>query len=565
MSKFLSCLILAAALSMVLEAQPLVSEGGILNAASYLSPRLPGGAIAQGSIFVIFGDRMGPATLASAGFPLPNTLAGTSVRVTSGGQSLDCPLVYTVARQVAAILPSNTPVGSATLTVSFGGQTSAARSFRVVASAFGTFSLNQGGTGPGVITNFDSAASQPVNTAVRSARPGQTLILYGTGLGALPAGTPDNGAAPAVQINASSVELFVGGRRASVAYAGRAPGFAGLDQINFVVPGGIEGCSVPVAIKIGNIISNYSTIAIAANGGLCSEPLGLSSTLLDNINRGGSVRYGSIGLSRVDAEITLPFLGTQSLKTDTGSADFEEINLTTINRGAQLNVAGTSAIGTCFVFVGSENNLIPIDPIRGRGLDAGTAINVNGPKGAKTLRREEDLIGSYGETLASTGIPGASGGGDPDGYLVAGNYTFNNGSGGADVRGFNASFTLPPNVNWTNRAAITNVNRANGVTVNWTGGDASSFAQIYGFSLSGSEDDAVGGFFSCLERASAGTFTVPPAVLLALPPSPSGAALFPLSTLGVGGVSAPREFTAPGLDYGVIVSTSIAVKSVTYQ
>jgi hypothetical protein len=131
MSKLLSCLILAAALSMVLEAQPLVSEGGILNAASYLSPRLPGGAIAQGSIFVIFGDRMGPATLASAGFPLPNTLAGTSVRVTSGSQSLDCPLVYTVARQVAAILPSNTPVGNATLTVSFGGTELSRRSKRL--------------------------------------------------------------------------------------------------------------------------------------------------------------------------------------------------------------------------------------------------------------------------------------------------------------------------------------------------------------------------------------------------------------------------------------------------
>ncbi|MFN7640424.1 MAG: hypothetical protein ACK5PR_01615, partial [bacterium] len=142
---------------------------------------------------------------------------------------------------------------------------------------------------------------------------------------------------------------------------------------------------------------------------------------------------------------------------------------------------------------------------------------------------------------------------------------FNNGSGGADVRGFNASFTLPPNVNWTNKAAITNVNRANGVTVNWTGGDASSLVQIYGFSLSGADDNAVGGFFSCLERATAGTFTVPPAVLLARPPSPTGTGLFPLSTLGVGGVSAPREFTAPGLDYGTIVSTSVAVKSVTYQ
>ncbi len=568
MNKLLSCAVLALGLGTSLFAQPVVSDGGILNAGSYLSSRLPGGAIAQGSIFVIFGDRMGPANLASAGFPLPNTLAGTSVRVTSGGQTLDCPLVYTVARQVAAILPSNTPVGNATLTVSFNGQTSASRNFRVVQSAFGTFTLNQGGTGPGVITNFESASSQPVNTALRTARPGQTLILYGTGLGPLPAGTPDNAAAPAVQINPSNVELLVGGRRANVAYAGRVPGFAGLDQINFVVPAGIEGCAVPVAIKIGNIISNYVTIAITASGGVCSEPLGLSSTLLDRINNGGSVRFGSIGLARADLEIMLPFLQSpQSIKTDTGSADFEEINLTTINGGGQLGVAGTSTVGTCFVFVGSQNNLTPVDPIRARGLDAGAAINMNGPKGARSLRRVENLIGTYGESLATGGIgvPGAPGGGDPDGYLVPGNYTFNNGAGGADVRSFNASFTLPPNVNWTNKAATNTINRTNGVTVNWTGGDANSFVQIYGYSLSEDSDNAVGGFFVCLERASAGTFTVPPAILLALPPSPSGTSLLPLGAMGVGGVSAPREFTAPGLDYGVIVSTSMTVKSVTFQ
>ena len=39
----------------------------------------------------------------------------------------------------------------------------------------------------------------------------------------------------------------------------------------------------------------------------------------------------------------------------------------------------------------------------------------------------------------------------------------------------------------------------------------------------------------------------------------------PIGALGVGGVSAPREFTAPGLDSGLIVSTSLALKTVNYQ
>ena len=180
-----------------------------------------------------------------------------------------------------------------------------------------------------------------------------------------------------------------------------------------------------------------------------------------------------------------------------------------------------------------------------------------------------NLIGNYSESLATGGIsfPGAPGGGDPDGYLVAGNYTFNNGAGGPDVGAFNASFTLPANINWTNKASTTVVNRAQGLTVNWTGGDPSGYVQIYGYSLSEVAENAVAGFFTCLERASVGTFNVPAAILLALPPSPTGGPtdLVPTGILGVGGVSSPRTFTAPGIDTGTIVSTAIITKSVNYQ
>ena len=549
-------------------AQPVVNDGGIVNAASYANAKLPNGAIAQGSIFVVFGARMGPAAIALAGFPLPSTLAGTNVKVTSGGQTLDCPLIYTLAGQLAAILPSPTPVGNATMIVTFNGQASAARSFRVVTSSFGTFSLNQGGSGPGIITNFESATSQPVNTALKAARPGQTLILYGTGLGPLPAGTADNGAAPALPINQASVELFVGGRRANVAYAGRAPGFAGLDQINFVVPGGVEGCSIPVGIKTGNIVSNYTTIAVAPSGGTCQDPLGLSSAQLDRILNGGTLKVGSIALVRLDIEISIPFLGTQSIKTDTGAADFIEYTAASINGGANLGIGGLSSIGTCFVYTGTTAQPTPVDLKRPRGLDAGTGINVTGPKGTKILKKEDMLSGSYSETLASGGFsfPGVPSTGDPEGYLVPGNYTFNNGNGGADVGRFNASFTQLQPVVWSNKAAISTVNRSSGVTVNWTGGDPNGWVQIFGFSLSDVSENAVTGFFSCLERASVGTFNVPAAILLALPPSPVGGELGTFSgALAVGGVSTPRDFTAPGLDTGVIVSTSLAMKTVNYQ
>src|SRR5690349_23146531 len=89
-----------------LYAQPVVNQGGVLNAGSYAIDGTPNAGIAQGSMFVIFGSGMGPAVLQQvSSFPLPKTLAGTSVQVTAAnGTKVDAIMVYTSAGQVAAIL-----------------------------------------------------------------------------------------------------------------------------------------------------------------------------------------------------------------------------------------------------------------------------------------------------------------------------------------------------------------------------------------------------------------------------------------------------------------------------
>ena len=73
-------------------AAPTIAQNGILNGGSYALPGLPNSGIAQGSIFVVFGQELGPATLVQvSSFPLPTSqgLAGTSIRVTVGGTTVD--------------------------------------------------------------------------------------------------------------------------------------------------------------------------------------------------------------------------------------------------------------------------------------------------------------------------------------------------------------------------------------------------------------------------------------------------------------------------------------------
>src|SRR5438067_5489261 len=148
MRSLLKFAVLIPVLTAAVFGQPTI--GGIVNAASYAAAPLDANGkpiannnIAQGAIFVIFGSGMGPAALASpSGLPLPTTLPdtnGTSITISSGGQTVKAFMVYTSAGQVAAILPSNTSIGSANVTVTYNGQTSAANKINVVKSALGVF------------------------------------------------------------------------------------------------------------------------------------------------------------------------------------------------------------------------------------------------------------------------------------------------------------------------------------------------------------------------------------------------------------------------------------------
>jgi uncharacterized protein (TIGR03437 family) len=95
------------AIAGALAAQPVVNS--VLNNASYALPGLPNGGIAQGSIFAVFGTGLGGNDLAQQpSYPLQKTLNGTSIKVTVNGTTVDAIPIYTLAKQVGAVLPSNT-------------------------------------------------------------------------------------------------------------------------------------------------------------------------------------------------------------------------------------------------------------------------------------------------------------------------------------------------------------------------------------------------------------------------------------------------------------------------
>ncbi len=502
----------------------------ILNAASYALPGMPNSGIAQGSVFVVFGSELGPAELQQASsFPLQTTLAGTSLRVTVGTTSVDAILIYTWTNQVAAILPSNTPAGIGLLAVTYNGRTSQSGAFRILRSVPGILAQNEAGSGPALAQNFNSSADQPRNAFTRAARPGQVVTLWGTGLGPI---AGNDAVVPVPQDLNLDLQLLVGGKPATVRYKGRSGCCAGVDQIVFEVPRDVEGCYVPVVVKVGDVVSNFTTISVASTGNICSDLSGLSGSDLEKLQSGGVMTYGSISLQ------VGPYCG-DCLVNDTGTYDavtYDESGGGQFFRSGlgQLFFGrvplGLPSLGSCLVSPPSSGVSAQVTPSLPVPLDAGPVLNVSGPKGTKQIPLRSP--GNYFQQFSTNSSQIQ--------YLQPGNYTVDNGAGGADVGPFRVNLTTPPP--FTSALQLS----ATAVTVTWRGGDPTGYVTIRGFTAP-TPPAVSGAQFVCTERVSAGQFTLPPAVLLSLPAnfatSTSGRSIS-LSYLPV------ATFRATGLDVG---------------
>jgi uncharacterized protein (TIGR03437 family) len=126
-----------------------------------------------------------------------------------------------------------------------------------------------GATQPGIFltgTASQGAILNVSNQVVTSSNPataGDVIVIFCTGLGptapTVTAGQPS----PNSAIVTIPATVTIGGVSATVQFAGLSPGFAGLYQVNVVVPPGVTvGSTVPVVIMQNGIASNTATIAV---------------------------------------------------------------------------------------------------------------------------------------------------------------------------------------------------------------------------------------------------------------------------------------------------------------
>ena len=504
-------------------AQPVITSTDVENSASFLVQGLPGSGIAQGSIFTIFGTGVGPATLVQAGsLPLQTSLGGTSVTVTVGGQTVKAYILAAVSYQVNALLPSTTPTGSGTVTVTFNNQTSAPEPVQIVTASFGTYAFYSS-DGQATATDLNYVSNSIINTF----HPGDWVILWGTGLGPI---NGDDSKAPPVG-NIGSPTVYIGNTSLTPYYAGRSASFPGLDQVAFQIPSGIQGCYVPVAVGTNGVVSHTSTIAVSASGQTCSDSL-LGQDLINKLASGGTVDFGFVQLFAIVLRSeTLP---SGIIAPDFGQATFSEFTPQT---------AGLASYGVSQGYCITNN-----DPDMSPGqLDAGPGVTLRGLATA-TLPQLSPGWGYY-YSLFNTGAQ----------FFWSGlNYTVS-AAGGAKVGAFSVSDTTSvPSAYFSGIIAGQTLSRSSNLTVTWTGGDPTlenGLVTIAGASNGTSSGSLFGGFM-CIAPLSAKSFAIPQWVLSTLPPTATayiGIAPYPIGYIWIGQANNPVVFQAKGLDRGVLM------------
>ena len=222
-----------------------ISADGIVNAANYA-----GSAVSPGEIITLLGAHYGPADLATLQYDAAGRIATSLADTQLLFDGVAAPVVYALTGQSSFIVPygvQNQPTTS--IQYVYQGTHSNSVTLAVSPTIPGLFSIDSSGKGPGAILDV----AYRLNSAGNPAKAGDVVLLYGTGAGALTPAAIDGAlvGAPLPQ-PVGNVTVQIGGKNATVSYAGGAPGLTNaLLQVNVQIPDGLAPGPQPIVLKVG--------------------------------------------------------------------------------------------------------------------------------------------------------------------------------------------------------------------------------------------------------------------------------------------------------------------------
>ncbi len=389
-------------------AQP--SVAAIENNYSYILPGSPNYGIARRSLVTIFGKDLANVSSNPQSFPLTTSISGTSLTVRVDGATTHPILYYVTPGQIAAILPSATPAGVGILTVTNNGAASKPVAIQVVQTEFGIDTLYGAGYGPAVAQHASGQILGPTS----SANPGETIVLWGSGVG--PDLNNDEMSYPQRQNDLTNLplEVDIGGIPATISYRGRSP-YPGVDQINVTVPESAQpGCWVSMVVWTETHISNFATLPVAANGTTCSDrSTGYTGTELATLLDQPSIKIETVAIGNSPSLVYNPLNITDSFNVYT-PAEF---------------VASFFFPSIFDSLVAQEGFVVPQYWVGLAGISAGSCVTMQEQQSSSPpASLDAGPIGSTQQTGTS-----------PPAYSVQ----VNNGAGGEQVGPFRAEIEVP--------------------------------------------------------------------------------------------------------------------------
>jgi uncharacterized protein (TIGR03437 family) len=228
----------------------------VANAANYAPITNP---VTPGEFLILFGTGLGPSTPVSASLPYPPMLSG--VKVSINGRA--APIYVASATEIICIVPFETAESYAVIQTTYNGVTSNAVTLFTDYSAPGVFTQDQSGTGGAAALHLNGT----VVTASNPAIPGETIAVYLTGLGTVTPSVANGVAAPTTTFSSTddTIDVFVGLQQAMVGFSGLAPEFAGLYQVNFVVPSTQGAVHLDVEDEDNGAYNSMATLYVSGN------------------------------------------------------------------------------------------------------------------------------------------------------------------------------------------------------------------------------------------------------------------------------------------------------------
>ncbi len=239
---------------------PAINPGAVISAASYAV----GQPLSPGSFVSIFGTHLSNGLNQSPALPLLTALGPTQAAL--AGRAL--PLQFAADGQINAIVPYDVPVNTTLqLVVSNGPALSVPEPVIVASAQPAVFTKDLSGKGAGIVVGVKADQTQFLVDASHPLNPGDVAVIYCAGLGPVDPAVQAGTAASLTVLSSTTntVTVSMGGQSARVLFAGLAPGYAGLYQVNALVPAGIPAANdVPLVLTAAGQQSTPVTIAVGA-------------------------------------------------------------------------------------------------------------------------------------------------------------------------------------------------------------------------------------------------------------------------------------------------------------